>query len=51
MIDFSQRTLANIKQEMLDQVEDKFREEYSNQPAPQYSARYIASVSTRHSRV
>lgn len=36
---------------LLDQVEDKFKEEYSNQPAPQYSARYIASVSTRHSRV
>ena len=36
---------------LLDQVEDKFKEEHSNQPAPQYSTRYIASVSTRRSRV
>ncbi|MBR1840512.1 MAG: hypothetical protein IJ778_00080 [Alphaproteobacteria bacterium] len=36
---------------LLDQVEDKFKEEHSNQPAPQYSTRYVASVSSRRSRV
>ena len=36
---------------LLDKVEEKFKEEYSDQPAPQYAARYIAGVSARHSRV